>query len=191
MFATLFMLAGASAGVAPHEALFLDGSCAEYTTLGAETHAVMDGATLHLAETDSALWICLTVPDDALGLVDLRVHAPGLSAPVNLHVSAQLGEWPADDADAAPTAPDSPTWWNQRGWYANWVPLLGFRQVDGKSQPNFARGTARELVLQKARFGRGEYRLGFELRLHADPAVVTVFPPAQGGAPGQIARTVY
>lgn len=134
----------------------LDGRCDEYAALGAARHAVVPGVDLFVFQDAHYVWLCYTLPADTFGALDLVLAAPTLAAPLNLHVSAQLGEWPAGDPAATPKDASSAAWWNQRGWSALPVPFNGTKP-DGAIQ--FRPTPGRELQLGKVRFGRGAWTL--------------------------------
>lgn len=151
----------------------LDGECDEYPGLAQSKHAVADDVVLYVFQDRDYVWLCYTLPPDSFGMADLTIAAPGLDKPLNLHVSAQLGEWPAGEPDAAPATPDSPQWWNHRGWSGTTVPFNGAKAtLDNAGKPkvdyNFRMTRARELQLSKQRFGRGEWRWHIDIRNIAD-----------------------
>lgn len=136
-------------------------------------YEVSDDITLYLFQDRDYVWLCYTLPENSFGMADLTLAAPALKQRMNLHVSAQLGEWPADEPSAAPAGPDSPQWWNQRGWSGTTVPFNGAKAtLDAAAKPrvdyNFRMTRARELQLSKQRFGRGEWRWHIDIRNIAD-----------------------
>ena len=108
-----FAVGAAERGGTPGYPL-LDGDCGEYAALAQAKHRVSDDVALYVFQDHDYVWFCYTLPANSFGMADLTVAAPALKKPLNLHVSAQLGEWPADEPDAAPASPDSPQWWNHR-----------------------------------------------------------------------------
>lgn len=151
----------------------LDGACDEYASLEHSEYRIADDVVLRLFQDRDYVWLCYTLPPDSFGMADVTVAAPGLDKPLNLHVSAQLGEWPAGDPDAAPASADSPKWWNHRGWSGTTVPFNGASAaLDETGKPkvdyNFRRTQGRELQLSKQRFGRGEWRWHIDIRNVAD-----------------------
>lgn len=151
----------------------LDGACDEYPSLAQATYKISDDLTLYLFQDRDYVWLCYTLPENSFGMADLVVAAPALTQPLNLHVSAQLGEWPADKPNAAPASADSPQWWNHRGWSGTTVPFNGAKAaLDDAGKPkvdyNFRMTRARELQLSKQRFGRGGWRWHIDIRNVAD-----------------------
>lgn len=151
----------------------MDGACDEYPALAQSRHRIADGIELFLFQDRDYVWLCYTLPQNSFGMADFVVDAPGLQKKLNLHVSAQLGEWPADEPDAAPDSADSPKWWNHSGWSGTTVPFNGASaSLDAAGKPkvdyNFRRTRGRELQLSKARFGRGEWRWHIDIRNVAD-----------------------
>lgn len=140
----------------------VDGDCGEYAALGAEPVALAPGVDLFAYQDPHHVWLCYAVPRGAFGILDLEIEAPGLAEAINLHVSAQLGEWPVDRPEAAPANALDQRWWNAHGWTAN---PLRFRGLDRTESPQvlFESAPGRELQLGKARFGRGEWRLRFSI----------------------------
>jgi hypothetical protein len=131
----------------------VDGDCSEYAALGALRQVVDANVTLSVYQDRHYVWICYTLPPDTFGLLDMRVESGALAKPMNLHVSAQLGEWPADEPDAVPQMPDSDTWWRTRGWVANWQWFHGVDASGPTPKARFVYAHGRELQLSRARFG--------------------------------------
>jgi len=148
--------------MAPRAASYplLDGRCDEYAALPHDAFAVARGVELDVFQDRDYVWLCVGLPPGDFGAVDLVVATPGLAGPLNLHASAQLGEWPA--TQPPPADASSSTWGNQRGWSAVTVPFHG---TDDAGQVRFSPTPARELQLAKQRFGRGAWRL--DLTVHA------------------------
>ncbi len=92
------------------------------------------------------------------------LEAPELDSPLNLHVSAQLGEWPANQPEAAPKNPQSDQWWNHEGWTANEVRPNDTDRSGDAPRPKFKNADARELQLSKAHFGKGDWKMKFNIR---------------------------
>lgn len=153
----------ALADAAHPPAPLLDGDCAEYAALGARTDTIADGVVLHAYQDRDYVWLCYTLPAESFGGLDLRVESDALPAALNLHVSAQLGEWPADRPEQAPQDGNSPLWWNHRGWTAHWIRFNGMDATATPPRPRFRLGGARELQLSRQRFGTGEWRLVFDI----------------------------
>lgn len=169
------------AGDAPPSPL-VDGDCGEYQALGADGEAMGEGVVLHAWQDRHFVWLCYALPEGSFGGLDLRVESGTLPAALNLHVSAQLGEWPADRADLAPEGPGSARWWNHHGWTAHWVRFNGMDGDATPPRPRFRLGGARELQLDRRRFGDGELRLVFQLQRvrRADGTFVDLRFPAGG-----------
>lgn len=97
-----------------------------------------EGIVVQMFQDEAYVWLCYPVPEDSYGTLDLVVDAPGLDEPVNLHVSAQLGEWRAGHRDEAPQGADSDAWWRVEGWWSNAVFWNGTRETDDGPRPNSA-----------------------------------------------------
>lgn len=142
----------------------VDGNCSEYKTLPTDSIQLDPQVKLYLYQDRSYVWFCYTYPPGSFGTLDLQVLAPMLGKPINLHVSGQLGEWPADQPEAAPENPESDKWWNNVGWIANPVWINGMDRTGEKPRYKFKNSPARELQLSKSRFGSGDWQLKFEIR---------------------------
>ncbi len=94
--------------------------------------------------------------------LDLYVDTPQLEAAMNLHLSAQLGEWPAEGEPIS--GGSSPDWWQLNGWFGTTAHYNGSEMRDGEQRARFRRLNAIELVLEKSHFGSGEWALQFEVR---------------------------
>lgn len=143
----------------------MDGRCDEFPAIAQTRYVVAEGITLYQFQDPHYVWFCYTIPEGDFGTMDLHVAAPGLVAPLNLHVSAQLGEWRVDRPDEAPTHPQSDLWWNHRGWSGYWT---GFNGLEARADaqepsPRFRRHPGREVQLDKRRFGRGAWRWSIEI----------------------------
>jgi hypothetical protein len=160
----------------------LDGHCGDVAGLAQERHVVAPGVELFVFQDRDYVWLCYTIPNGNFGMVDVAVAAPGLAEPMNLHVSAQLGEWPIASPDLAPAEATSPQWWNHHGWTAAVVPFNGVEETDGQSRYKFKPTPGRELQLGKARFGRGTWKLALSIRGITGPDGVALTPrfPASG-----------
>lgn len=142
----------------------LDGQCGEYDALDAREVEMSEQITLQVFQDASYVWLCYALPDDSYGTLDLTLRTTTLESPVNLHVSAQLGEWPANDPDLAPQTADSDLWWQVDGWWSNAVSFNGTDDAQDPPGLNFRPSAGRELQLSKARFGKGMWNARFEIR---------------------------
>src|SRR5688500_10722687 len=97
MIAPLIAAAVQAAAVEP----MLDGRCDDHRA-GAAVAALGGGVSAYVRETRDHVWLCFALPPDSHGTTDVRIEAPALEAALNLHASAQLGEWAADEPSAAP-----------------------------------------------------------------------------------------
>ncbi|MFC2950887.1 hypothetical protein ACFOOP_03050 [Marinicaulis aureus] len=147
----------------------LDGACDEYADLGVQTVSFSQDMTLFVFQDQRYVWLCASLPPESFGAVDLVVDSPGLEAPRNLHVSAQLGEWAAEDEDGAPETAESDRWWQITGWSANAVRFNGYQGEGDTHRAKFIPSEAREFQLSKAHFGRGPWGLRFEFGLIKSP----------------------
>ena len=149
------MVVAAAALVEP----MLDGSCDDHVEI-AETRAADGGVTVYVRQTKDHLWLCFAMPEGSYGTLDLRVEAPKLPQALNLHASAQLGEWPADVPDAAPKDGSSALWWRDvNGWWGSVTPFNGMTATPEGRRVNFRAVRGRELQLSKRRFGAGEWKI--------------------------------
>lgn len=166
IFTTCF-LTSVSANPSHKEPPMIDGQCDEYSELGAMSMKIDDAVTLQIYQNQHFVWLCYNYPDGSYGTLDMIVDAPGLKEAMNLHISAQLGEWPAEKPDMAPSESNSPLWWNHKGWTANEVWFNGYRMHEtdnGEEQvANWRNAPAREIQLSKTYFGRGEWKLRLDI----------------------------
>lgn len=163
----------------------LDGQCDEYRRIGAEVLAEGDDISVLLFQDADYVWLCYALPDESYGTLDLVVDSPGLADPINLHVSAQLGEWRVNHPGDVPQNAESDHWWKVRGWWSNAVSWNGVRETDQGPRPNFQASEGRELQLSKTRFGKGAWQLSFSIGgvRHADGGTKRVVLPSQDDGP--------
>ena len=162
LFLALAGSIGAAQASAPAYPL-LDGRCDEYQRVGAEVLAEDDTISVLLFQDADYVWLCYALPEDSYGTLDLLVDSPGLAEPINLHVSAQLGEWRAGHPDEGPQKSNSDDWWKVHGWWSNAASWNGMRETDEGPRSKFQTSEGSELQLSKARFGRGTWRLNFSI----------------------------
>lgn len=172
------VLLGEAAAAEP----LLDGRCDEYADLGATRQPVHEQLDLLVLERDGFVWLCMDLPDGSYGTMDLQVKSAKEPDAINLHVFAQLGEWPVARPELAPSTPDSDGWWNQQGWYANAVWFNGMREQRGQMQPNFRLTADRELQIRRDKFGALPWQIRLDMRLvkGKDGAFFRVTYPADG-----------
>jgi hypothetical protein len=144
----------------------VDGKCIEYKSMPTSTSTDLGfGVTLFSFQNDDYVWFCYSKNKQSYGTLDLYIDAPNLPEPLNFHISAQLGEWPANKPDLAPKEANSDQWWEINGWWANVVSSNGMQKnKKGENQTNYKTGTGREIVLSKEHFGNGEWQLYFNIR---------------------------
>ena len=137
----------------------LDGRCDDHVEIS-QTMAAIGGTTVYVRQTKDHLWLCFAVPEGSYATLDLRIEAPRLPKAMNLHASAQLGQWAADDPEAAPKDGSSAIWWrNIDGWWASVTPFNGMAATPEGQRVNFRTVRGREMQLSKRRFGLGEWKL--------------------------------
>lgn len=141
----------------------VDGSCQEYEGLEAQIIALDYGVKLHMYQDDHYVWFCYCYADGSFGTLDMEVESPNLDGPLNLHVSAQLGEWPINQPELAPKNSQSDKWWNHKGWTANEVWMNGLNRTEERTSPRWKNAPARELQLSKTRFGRGDWKIKMQI----------------------------
>jgi len=160
----LVSVCGAAERSFAQEPPLVDGSCEEYPRLGAKRLTVSGDVELYVYQDKHYVWLCYGYPEGSFGTLDVKLKTAALPAPLNLHVSAQLGEWPADKPDLAPQNAESELWWNAVGWTANPVWVNGMDKSGDKPRYRFKNAKARELQLSKRRFGRGDWSFSMEIR---------------------------
>jgi len=152
--------------------VLLDGRCDGDEWRLASRTPLRDGVELLLQQNATHVFLCATLPPESYGTMDLYVGSLASPQPVNLHASAQVGE-------RQRTATGWPEWvfGNQRGWYSPPVALSRAAVTDGRAQLSFGIVPAREVVIEKAKFGNGPWRMMLELRaLNADKHGTLQFP---------------
>lgn len=142
----------------------VDGSCDEYAGLKAQKLSVSPDVELHIYQDKYFVWMCYSYPEGSFGTADIRLKTPAFPDPLNLHVSAQLGEWPANKPDMAPKTGESDLWWNAKGWTANTVWMNGMDRTGDTPRIKFKNAKAREIQIGKERFGRGTWSISMEIR---------------------------
>jgi len=142
----------------------VDGDCEEYPRLKGKHITISNDVELYLYQDKHYVWFCYSYPDGSFGTLDMKLKTKSLPEFLNLHVSAQIGEWPAGRPERAPQNPESELWWNARGWTANPVWINGMDKSTEKPRYRFKNAKARELQLSKKRFGHGDWLFSMAIR---------------------------
>lgn len=160
----LSLLGACPAQVKAQSHPMVDGKNTEYHQLGVIPVQLAEGVQLYVFQNDSYVWISYDFPEGSYATLDMALKTEKLPKALNLHVSAQLGEWPLGEDAQIPMSASSELWWNNQGWTAN---TLWPNGIDSTSQRGpqiiFKNGTMREVQLDKKRFGRGEWKVRLEI----------------------------
>lgn len=166
------ILAALLLAATPAPTPLLDGRCDEYGPLAAVQWPLAENITVFAWQDEHHVWLCATLPEGSLGVADMVLQTAVLAAPVNLHASAQLGEWNPSDESTIPATANSDKWWNNDGWYANSIRINGMVEADGRQRPKMLNDAGREFQVSKQRFGRGEWQINITLNGIADESGV-------------------
>ena len=152
--------------------ILLDARCEDDAWRSATRTAVGHGvALLSMADADS-VYLCVTLPPESLGTMDLFIQSRD-GVQTNLHVSAQTGE----RTRGADGWPEWRGFNNYRGWYGPPVAFRGMARTEGGVRPDFAPSAAREVQIDRARFGDGPWRVMLQVHsLGADGAGAVTWP---------------
>ncbi|TFW20170.1 hypothetical protein E4L96_10635 [Massilia arenosa] len=161
LLAPLFVATHAGAASLP--APMVDGDCAEFRPLGARMIALSPQVQLFVYEDEHYVWMCYTLPPGSMGQLDMVLATPALPAALNLHVSAQLGEWPAGRPELVPKNAESDAWWQVQGWTANTLHVNGMDTSGQQPRYRWKETPGRELQLSKARFGHGTWTVSMTI----------------------------
>lgn len=142
----------------------IDGSIDDYKALGVTPIAIAENVNLYTYQNGHYFWLAFDYPEGSFGTLDLKLLSPSLQDTINLHVSAQLGEWMLLSDYPKPENMNSDLWWNAKGWTANTVWINGLDQTGEQTRFRFKNANAREIQLSKARFGRGNWKLKLLIR---------------------------
>lgn len=178
---SLALLSVPAATLAAPAPPLVDGDCSDYRLPGTRTFPVAPGVELHVAEDEHFVWFCYTYPAGSMAQLDMTLKTARLAEPLNLHVSAQLGEWPARKPELAPADPNSDLWWNTRGWTANTLHINGMDTSGPAPRYRWKHTPARELQLSKQRFGGGRWEFALAIyQVKQGDVLRTVNFPAAG-----------
>lgn len=138
----------------------IDGRAEEYSQLSVEPIVLADEVNLYVYQNAHYVWLAYDYPPGSYGTLDMHLLTETLATPLNLHVSAQLGQWTVGDTLSRPQTPTSDRWWNHIGWISNPLWANGIDTLTYTvPQYNLKNGEAREIQLSKAHFGRGIYKV--------------------------------
>jgi len=141
----------------------VDGFNSEFNLLNANAYKISEEVVVQIYQNDHFVWLTYNVPEGSYGTMDMTLSAPNLRDPINLHISAQVGEWPSNQPSLAPQVPESDKWGITKGWTGN---PIWFKKMDTSGeQPQlvFKSAPARELQLSKNHFGKGNWEFSIEI----------------------------
>ena len=141
----------------------VDGHLEEYIELGVKPIDLGNEVKLYIYQNDHYVWLAYSYPEGSYGILDMEIVSPKITDTLNIHVSAQLGEWFIKEGAPRPQNPESELWWNHRGWYSNEVWPNGSDKSGDAPRPRFKNAQAREIRLSKDRFGYGEWNFNLKL----------------------------
>jgi hypothetical protein len=158
-------------------AVLLDGRCDDAEWRSASRIPLAADSELLLQQDGSAVFICVPLPPESYGTMDLYVASAATPTPVNLHASAQVGE-------RQRSASGWPEWTfgNQRDWYSPPVALSRAEVVGNRSHLTFGVVSAREVAIRKSKFGAGPWRMMIEIRALGAAKKGMLRYPASGSA---------
>jgi hypothetical protein len=139
--------------------VLLDARCPTQEWSAATRVDVGSGVSLLSQQDAHFVSLCLTLPAESLGTIDLYLLPEGASEPHNLHVSAQIGE----RQKTGGKWPDW-TWGNNQGWASPVVPFRGLATEEGKPRLQWGSSEGREIQISRARFTGRRWKFMFELR---------------------------
>lgn len=143
-----------------HRSPMVDGDCTEYSKINSKPIELSKDVSWYIYQDEDYVWFCFTYPKDGMGMIDLQIETDKIGSTMNLHSSAQLGEWIVN-VDSMPKTQTSAKWWNNKGWIASFSRFNGVLEANdySKNPVNFRRPKATEMQLSKKRFGRGEWKI--------------------------------
>ena len=142
----------------------VDGKYDDYVRLGVKPIELSEDVNLYIYQNAHYVWLAYNYTEGSFGTLDLEIDTETLEKPLNLHVSAQLGEWEVGNEAQQPKEGTSDLWWETVGWTANVVWLNGMDRSGDEPRINFKNAESRELQISKARFGKGLWKLKFNIR---------------------------
>ena len=139
--------------------VLVDGRCEGAEWSRASRRRLTSTSELLLQQHSGHLYLCVTLPPDSYGTMDLYVSSKTTAAPINLHASAQVGERQRTDAGW-------PAWvfGNHRDWYSPPNALMRVEANGDRPRLTFSTIAAREVVIDKAKFGSGPWRFMIQIR---------------------------
>lgn len=175
---TLALASVAGAQAAPRvdvpegRSVLVDARCEEGEWTGASRTALANGLELLMQQDDRRVYLCIPLPPDSYGTMDLYVLPAGAAMPTNLHASAQVGE-------RQRTAAGWPDWrfGVHMYWYSPPLAAVGADVADGRARLDFGAVAAREVAIAKSKFGTGTWSVMLDLRaIGADKSGTATFP---------------
>jgi hypothetical protein len=156
------MFAAAAVAVAPatiDRPLLLDGRCDEPQWRRAAPIDLGKVAVARFLQDREHLHLCISLPPESLGTMDLYFLNPRETGEVNLHLSGQRGERRRNPDGSWPDL----LWETQRDWYGN-VVVTDWTREKGWGDP--IPSEARELQIRKLKLGGpgAKVRLMFQVR---------------------------
>lgn len=146
----------------------VDGKIDEYKKLGVKPITLPDNIHLFIYQNEHFVWVAYDYPENSYGTLDMEIQTNAIEKPINLHVSAQLGQWEIGNEEQRPKNGTSELWWEIEGWYANEVWANGVNRSKEPHRIKFKNAKAREVQLSKEHFGKGEWKIKLDIGAIAD-----------------------
>ncbi|MCB9196512.1 MAG: hypothetical protein H6598_09835 [Flavobacteriales bacterium] len=141
----------------------VDGTIEDFVEMQIIPIVISENVNLYIHQNAQYVWFGYTYPEGSFGTLDMLITSQNIPDTLNLHVSAQIGEWYSNQPETIPNSPESENWWNMKGWIANPVWINGKDTTN--DQVKFKNSPAREIQMSKLRFGTGLWKIKFKIKL--------------------------
>jgi hypothetical protein len=126
----------------------LDGSCGNDEWDAATKIELPGQAAIYVMHDNEYFYFCASGKAEDYTVLDLYIENTETSLPHKFHLSAQMGESIFKDGEWEPASGK----WELNDYAGFWVPYNGLADPENRVDPQFAKGTHRQMQISRKKF---------------------------------------
>ncbi|WP_394748918.1 hypothetical protein [Spongiimicrobium salis] len=139
--------------------VLLDGRCGNDEWEAATKIDLPAGASIYLMYDEDYFYFCACGKAEDYTILDLYIAHGETNQLHKFHLSAQMGEHILTDGEWKPASGK----WELKGYAGFWVPYSGLADPEKRIDPQFAKGTHRQMQISRKKFAGQTWKMMFGL----------------------------
>ena len=135
----------------------LDGRCGADEWEAATKFELPAQASIYLMHDKDSFYICAKGKAEDYTVLDLYIEHAETGQLHHFHLSAQMGESVLTDEGWEPASEK----WDLKDYAGFWVPFSGLEDPENRKDPNFERGTHRQVQVLRKKFAGNTWNMMF------------------------------